>query len=86
MLTSAVTLLALSLGAHCPGPRDCALPPGPVMVAAGGATSAAEAAEAARRQTGGRVLSVARAGGGYQVKVLTPAGEVRVVFIPAAGG
>jgi hypothetical protein len=51
-----------------------------------GAASAAEAAEQARRQTGGRVLSVERGSGGWQVKVLTPAGEVRVVVIPAAGG
>jgi hypothetical protein len=51
----------------------------------GGAASAAQAAEQARRQTGGRVLSVQERGGGWEVKVLTPSGEVRSVFIPAGG-
>jgi hypothetical protein len=51
----------------------------------GGATSAAQAAEQVRRQTGGKVLSVREKGGGYEVKVLTPSGEVRSVFIPASG-
>jgi hypothetical protein len=42
----------------------------------------AQAEQAARRQTGGgRVLSVKSADGGYQVKVLTPSGEVRYVFV-----
>ena len=50
----------------------------------GGAGSAAQAADQARRQTGGRVLSVQEKGGGYEVKVLTPSGEVRSVFIPAS--
>jgi hypothetical protein len=51
----------------------------------GGAASAAQAAEQARRQTGGRVLSVQEKGGGYEVKVLTPSGEVRSVFVPSSG-
>ncbi len=51
----------------------------------GGAASAAQAAEQVRRQTGGKVLSVREKGGGYEVKVLTPSGEVRSVFIPASG-
>ena len=51
----------------------------------GGAASAAQAADQARRQTGGRVLSVREKAGGYEVKVLTPSGEVRSVFIPASG-
>jgi hypothetical protein len=62
-----------------------AVPTWPLMASGGGAASPGEAAEQARRQTGGRVLSVVRAGGGYQVKVLTPRGEVRLVFIPARG-
>jgi hypothetical protein len=42
----------------------------------------AQAEATARRQTGGgRVLSVKPANGGYQVKVLTPSGEVRYVFV-----
>jgi hypothetical protein len=36
----------------------------------------------ARRQTGGRVLAVTAGDGGYRVKVLTPQGEVRYVFVP----
>lgn len=48
----------------------------------GGQMSQSQAEDAARRQTGGgRVLSVKPADGGYQVKVLTPSGEVRYVFI-----
>lgn len=62
-----------------------AVPAWPLVASGGGAASPSEAAEQARRQTGGRVLSVERAGGGYQVKVLTPRGEVRLVFIPARG-
>jgi hypothetical protein len=43
--------------------------------------SSAQAAEVARKRSGGRVLSVKPAPGGYRVKVLTPAGEVRNVQI-----
>jgi hypothetical protein len=43
--------------------------------------SSAQAAEIARKRTGGRVLSVKPASGGYRVKVLTPAGEVRNVQV-----
>jgi len=86
MLTSGASLLVLSLGA-CQAPGGCPVPrAAPPWVLVAGAASAAEAAEQARRQTGGRVLSVERGGGGWQVKVLTPAGEVRVVVIPAASG
>ncbi|MBK1701402.1 PepSY domain-containing protein [Thiococcus pfennigii] len=44
--------------------------------------SAGEAADAARRKTGGRVLSVKPDRDGYQVRMLTPEGEVRHVFVP----
>jgi len=47
--------------------------------------TAAEAGAAARRQTGGRVLAIKPADGGYRVKVLTPAGEVRQVFVRGSG-
>jgi hypothetical protein len=47
--------------------------------------SADQAAEIARRQSGGRVLAVRESRDGYQVKVLTPGGEVRYVFVPASG-
>jgi len=47
--------------------------------------SAAQAAEIARRQTGGRVLAVKESRDGYQVKVLTQGGDVRYVFVPASG-
>jgi hypothetical protein len=50
---------------------------------AGGSSSAAQAAEQVRRQTGGRILSVQERDGGYEVKVLTPSGEVRSVYISA---
>jgi uncharacterized membrane protein YkoI len=42
-----------------------------------------QAVEIARRQTGGRVLAVRESRDGYQVKVLTPKGEVRYVFVPS---
>ena len=51
-------------------------------VGKGGGLTAAQAGEMARRQTGGRVLAVTPGDGGYRVKVLTPQGEVRYVFIP----
>jgi len=44
------------------------------------------AAAAAQRATGGRVLSVERAGAAWRVKVVTAGGEVRVVMINAATG
>lgn len=55
------------------------------------AVSRDEAAAIAQRQTGGRVLSVERSdgggrGGAWRVKVLTKAGEVRVIMIDAGGG
>ncbi|SDX17264.1 PepSY domain-containing protein [Thiocapsa roseopersicina] len=47
-----------------------------------GQMSPGQAEAAARRQTGGgRVLSVKPSDGGYQVKVLTPSGEVKYVFV-----
>lgn len=46
--------------------------------------SAGQAAEQARRQSGGRVLSTERQGNqGYRVKVLTPQGRVRKIDVPA---
>jgi len=49
-----------------------------------------QAAAVAQRQTDGRVLSVERAEAGrrpvWRVKVVTPKGEVRVLFIDAASG
>jgi uncharacterized membrane protein YkoI len=44
--------------------------------------SPAQAAEIARKRTGGRVLSVKSGKDGYRVKVLTPGGEVRYVKVP----
>ncbi|MCU0835966.1 MAG: hypothetical protein MUC77_16280 [Chromatiaceae bacterium] len=51
----------------------------------GGGMSSSQAAQTAQRQTGGRVLSVKESSGGYRVKVLTPSGEVRDVFVPGGG-
>jgi hypothetical protein len=62
------------------------LPGYSVLAGGGGASSPSEAADEARRRTGGQVLSVRQSRGGYEVKVLTPSGEVRLVFIPASGG
>ena len=49
-----------------------------------------QAAATAQHQTGGRVLSVEKAESGrrlvWRVKVVTPKGEVREVFIDAASG
>jgi uncharacterized membrane protein YkoI len=49
-----------------------------------------EAAAVAQRQTGGRVLSVERSDAGgrsvWRVKVLTKAGEVRVIMLDATTG
>jgi len=49
-----------------------------------------QAAAAAQRETGGRVLSVEKTastrGTVWRVKVVTTKGEVRVVFIDAASG
>lgn len=44
-----------------------------------------EAAAAAQRATGGRVLSVERAGSSWRVKVVTPDGQVRVIVVDAGG-
>ena len=47
-----------------------------------GQMTPSQAEQAARRQTGGgRVLSVKPSDGGYQVKVLTPSGEVKYIFV-----
>lgn len=48
-----------------------------------GEMTAAQASEIARQQTGGRVLAVKATDGGFQVKVLTPDGKVRYVFVPS---
>jgi hypothetical protein len=87
MLTGLAAVVAISLNwadARFSRPAPVLLPRPAVQWCA--ATTAAEAAEQARLQTGGRVLSVERGSGGWQVRVLTPAGEVRVVFIPGSGG
>ncbi len=75
-LATALVLALATLAAPVPAVQ------GQLLAGGGGdATSAAQAAEQARRQTGGRVLSVQERDGGWEVKVLTPSGEVRSVFI-----
>lgn len=59
-----------------------ALPMTGVEAGPGGQMSPGKAGEIARKQTGGRVLAVKAADGGYRVKVLTPKGQVRYVFVP----
>ena len=44
-----------------------------------------QAAAAAQRVSGGRVLSVEQAGSSWRVKVVTPGGEVRVIIVDASG-
>ena len=85
MKPSVVAVILLAAVALAAPASTVAAPPMQVAGQGGGAASAAQAAEQARRQTGGRVLSVQEKGGGYEVKVLTPSGEVRSVFIPASG-
>jgi hypothetical protein len=87
MPPSITPLVLLALAALAGPGNSVATPPGETWLAGqgGGASSAAQAAEQVRRQTGGKVLSVREKGGGYEVKVLTPSGEVRSVFIPATG-
>jgi hypothetical protein len=87
MNPSVAPMILLAVVALAAPATTVAAPLGAMQVAGqgGGAASAAQAAEQARRQTGGRVLSVQEKGGGYEVKVLTPSGEVRSVFIPASG-
>jgi hypothetical protein len=48
----------------------------------GDRVSPGQAADMARRQSGGRVLSVDGGQNGYRVKVLTPSGEVRYLSVP----
>jgi hypothetical protein len=45
-----------------------------------------DAASAAQRASGGRVLSVERSGPVWRVKVVTARGEVRVILVNAATG
>ena len=45
-----------------------------------------DAAAAAERATGGRVLSIERAGKTWRVKVVTARGEVKIILLDAASG
>lgn len=45
-----------------------------------------DAAAVAQRASGGRVLSVEKAGSAWRVKVVTAKGEVRVIMVDAATG
>ena len=45
-----------------------------------------DAAAVAQRASGGRVLSVEKAGTAWRVKVVTGKGEVRVIMVDAATG
>jgi hypothetical protein len=45
-----------------------------------------DAASAAQRASGGRVLSVEKSGPVWRVKVVTARGEVRVILVDAATG
>ena len=83
MPSSAILTVLLAVVALI-GPAAYAAAP-PVLWFAGqddAASSPAQAAELAKRQTGGKVLSVRETDGGWEVKVLTASGEVQSVFIP----
>ncbi len=85
-MSSRFVPVLLALVALAGADANGADPPGMGLAGqGGGAASPAQAAEQVRRQTGGKVLSVREQNGGYEVKVLTPSGEVRSVFIPASG-
>ena len=45
-----------------------------------------QAIQSVQRATGGRVLDAREARGEYRIKVLTPRGEVRVVYVDAQSG
>ena len=68
----------------------CALALAVASAAAWADVSRDEAAAAAQRASGGRVLAVERAQDGdrpvWRVKVLTPSGEVRVILVDAGSG
>ncbi|HYN76216.1 MAG TPA: hypothetical protein VES73_00290 [Lamprocystis sp. (in: g-proteobacteria)] len=86
-ITALVVLAVVSLtGSLTATAASIQMPSVIVAARGGGASSPAEAAAQAQRQTGGKVLAVRQTSGGYEVKVLTPSGEVRLVFIPGAGG
>ena len=45
-----------------------------------------QAIQSVQRATGGRVLDAREVSGGYRIKILTPRGEVRVVYVDAKTG
>lgn len=53
--------------------------------AAGGA-SLAQSAERVRQATGGRILDAREVDGQHRIKVLTPRGDVRIVWVDPRSG
>jgi uncharacterized membrane protein YkoI len=45
-----------------------------------------QAIQSVQRAIGGRVLDAREVSGGYRIKILTPRGEVRVVYVDAKTG
>jgi hypothetical protein len=86
-MQSSFTLAVLVAVLALTSPAAAAAAPSALWLAGqgGGASSSAQAAEQAKRQTGGKVLSVRETSGGWEVKVLTASGEVLSVFIPGSG-
>ncbi len=72
--------------------RDRALELAPSMAAAGylraadRGVSLEQAVAIVRSRTGGRILDARAEGNGYRIKVLTPRGDVIVVFVDARTG
>ena len=77
-IVTAIALWFLLVQSALAGPADKGVGKG--NREKGTAFTAEQAAETARRQTGGRVLNVRPGNGGYRVKVLTPKGEV--LYVP----
>lgn len=57
----------------------------PLLLLAQAASSKAEAAQIAKSQHGGKVLSVRKSGNGWQVKLLLDDGRVKLVYVDGNG-
>lgn len=58
----------------------------PLLLLAQAASNKAEAAQIAKSRYGGKVLSVRKAGNGWQVKLLLDDGRVKMVYVEGSGG
>ena len=79
-------MLGLALLIAMPASAPAAEPLVELAQAGKARISLAEATELAQKATGGRVLDAQPSQGGYRIKVLTPQGEVRVLFVDSQAG